>query len=95
MGVIVVGVDGSEASQEALRYALRQAKLEGDRVRAVTAWHVPAVAYGGPGVSPLTDVAPWPWARTEGLVPRVPMFSRLRVEKSRAEVPMAGGGANA
>jgi nucleotide-binding universal stress UspA family protein len=56
MGVIVVGVDGSEASQEALRFALRQAKLEGKRVRAVTAWHVPAVAYGGPGVSPLTDV---------------------------------------
>jgi nucleotide-binding universal stress UspA family protein len=56
MGVIVVGVDGSEASQEALRYALRQAKLEGDLVRAVTAWHVPAVAYGGPGVSPLFDV---------------------------------------
>jgi nucleotide-binding universal stress UspA family protein len=56
MGLIVVGVDGSEASHEALRYALRQAKLEGDRVRAVTAWHVPTVAYGGPGVAPLVDV---------------------------------------
>jgi nucleotide-binding universal stress UspA family protein len=56
MGLIVVGVDGSDASLEALRYALRQAKLQGDRVRAVTAWHVPTIAYGGPGVGPLVDL---------------------------------------
>ena len=51
MSLIVVGVDGSEPSNEALRYALHQATLEGAEIRAVTAWHVPAATYGGPGGS--------------------------------------------
>jgi nucleotide-binding universal stress UspA family protein len=38
---IVVGVDGSDSSQAALRWALRQAKLEGGRVEAVIAWRYP------------------------------------------------------
>ncbi len=42
---IVVGVDGSDSSQAALRWAVRQARLAGGRVEAVTAWHYPA-AYG-------------------------------------------------
>jgi nucleotide-binding universal stress UspA family protein len=42
---IVVGVDGSESAQAALRWALRQAKLDGGRVEAVTVWHYP-VGYG-------------------------------------------------
>ncbi len=42
---IVVGVDGSDSSQAALRWAVRQAKLAGGRVEAVTAWRYPAV-YG-------------------------------------------------
>lgn len=42
---IIVGVDGSDSSQAALRWAVRQAKLAGGRVEAVTAWHYPAV-YG-------------------------------------------------
>lgn len=54
--MIVVGVDGSAASEEALGYAVRQARLEGARIRAVTAWHVPTVAYGGPGVAVLVDL---------------------------------------
>ncbi|MFR9729752.1 universal stress protein [Saccharopolyspora sp. MS10] len=40
--VIVVGVDGSEPSRAALRWALRQARLTGARVRAVAAWEYPA-----------------------------------------------------
>jgi nucleotide-binding universal stress UspA family protein len=39
---IVVGVDGFESSKAALRWAIRQAKLTGAVVEAVTAWHVPA-----------------------------------------------------
>ena len=54
--MIVVGVDGSGPSAEALRYALRLAKLEGSRVRAVTAWHVPAASYGSVGAVPLVDL---------------------------------------
>jgi nucleotide-binding universal stress UspA family protein len=38
---IVVGVDGSAASRAALGWAVRQAKLSGARVEAVTAWEVP------------------------------------------------------
>jgi nucleotide-binding universal stress UspA family protein len=43
---IVVGVDGSPASLDALRWAVGQASLTGAVVEAVTAWQYPA-AYGG------------------------------------------------
>jgi nucleotide-binding universal stress UspA family protein len=39
---IVVGVDGSEPSKAALRWAIHQGKLTGAVVEAVTAWQVPA-----------------------------------------------------
>lgn len=42
---IVVGVDGSEASKDALRWAARQARLTGSELRAVCAWQMPT-AYG-------------------------------------------------
>lgn len=38
---IAVGVDGSPASKVALRWAVRQARLTGARVEAVTAWQFP------------------------------------------------------
>jgi nucleotide-binding universal stress UspA family protein len=40
-GTIVVGVDGSEASKEALRWAAAEARLRGARLRVVHAWTVP------------------------------------------------------
>jgi len=40
-GAVVVGVDGSPASKDALRWALRYARVTGTTVRAVTAWHYP------------------------------------------------------
>jgi nucleotide-binding universal stress UspA family protein len=43
---IVVGVDGSPASLDALRWAVAQAALTGAVVEAVTAWQFPAT-YGG------------------------------------------------
>jgi nucleotide-binding universal stress UspA family protein len=45
---IVVGVDGSRASVQALAWAVRQAKLTGASVEAVTAWHYPVVIGGMP-----------------------------------------------
>jgi nucleotide-binding universal stress UspA family protein len=51
-GTIVVGVDGSEQGDRALDWAIEEAKLRGARLRLVSAWHVPAVAYGGPGFAP-------------------------------------------
>lgn len=44
-GRIVVGVDGSDASKEALRWAAAQARLTGFSVDAVIAWH-PLVVFG-------------------------------------------------
>jgi nucleotide-binding universal stress UspA family protein len=53
METIVVGVDGSPSADEALRFAAREAKLRGARLRLVSVWHIPAVAYGGMGVTML------------------------------------------
>jgi nucleotide-binding universal stress UspA family protein len=50
----VVGVDGSETSIEALRFALDEARLRSARVRAVCAWHVPPAAYGD-GTAPTVE----------------------------------------
>lgn len=47
--MIVVGVDGSETSQEALRLGLEEAGLRGSRVRAVQAWTaVPPMSMSDP-----------------------------------------------
>jgi nucleotide-binding universal stress UspA family protein len=48
---IVVGVDGSDSSKAALRWAIRQAKLTGGCVEAVTAWRYPT----GYGMGPVAD----------------------------------------
>jgi len=45
---IVVGVDGSPTSREALTWSMRQAELTGAAVDAVIAWHNPAVIGGMP-----------------------------------------------
>lgn len=42
---IVAGVDGSEDSKAALRWAVRQAQLTGAEVRAVIAWQVPVTIF--------------------------------------------------
>jgi nucleotide-binding universal stress UspA family protein len=47
-GVVVVGVDGSEASRDALRWAIRYARMTGATVRAITVWHFPASFGWGP-----------------------------------------------
>jgi len=48
MSHIVVGVDGSEGSTPALRFAVEEAALRGDSVRAVCVWQLPVALYGGP-----------------------------------------------
>jgi nucleotide-binding universal stress UspA family protein len=52
VSTIVVGVDGSDSSQAALRFALSEARLRGAGVRAVAVWHLPVAAYGGAFVPP-------------------------------------------
>jgi nucleotide-binding universal stress UspA family protein len=43
MATIVVGVDGSQGANEALRWAMGEARLRRANVRAVHAWTVPLV----------------------------------------------------
>jgi nucleotide-binding universal stress UspA family protein len=55
-GRIVVGVDGSAASTDALVWAARPAGLTGAAVEAVIAWHDPMV-YGGYPIPATVDWA--------------------------------------
>jgi nucleotide-binding universal stress UspA family protein len=43
-GVIVVGLDGTDASVSALRWAIEEASLRGAVVRAINTWSVPVMA---------------------------------------------------
>lgn len=45
-GRILVGVDGSEGSKEALRWAAEQARYTGARLDVVMAWKIPGASYG-------------------------------------------------
>lgn len=54
-GRIVVGVDGSPASAQALRWAVSIARLSGQEVHAVSAWMAPT-AYGW---GPIIDDIDW------------------------------------
>ena len=52
-GLVVVGVDGSEESVAALRWAAYYATAAGATVQALIAWHYPDVAGAAPvGVAP-------------------------------------------
>lgn len=48
---IVVGVDGSDESKEALRWAAEQAGYTGSSLDVVTAWQVP-LGFGWPAILP-------------------------------------------
>jgi nucleotide-binding universal stress UspA family protein len=50
-GRVVVGVDGSGHSKQALRWAAQIAGLRGARIEVVTAWEYPT-SYGWAGVAP-------------------------------------------
>jgi nucleotide-binding universal stress UspA family protein len=55
--LIVVGVDGSACSHDALQFAVKEARLRGGRLHIVTAWSVPVMVYAGgytAGIDPAT-----------------------------------------
>lgn len=58
---IVVGVDGSKGSQEALRWAQREAELHGSRIHAVRAWE----PYAGAWASPLGGFPAAAWSHSD------------------------------
>lgn len=45
--LVVVGVDGSEPSKQALRWARFIARASGAHIQAVAAWYIPPVAVAG------------------------------------------------
>jgi nucleotide-binding universal stress UspA family protein len=55
VGKIVVGIDGSDAAKDALRWALDEARLRSDEVVAVHAWEAPPVM-PEPGPAPGFDL---------------------------------------
>lgn len=50
---IVVGVDGSDSSKDALRWAAKQARLTGAAVHAIATWDFPTGYGWGPYISDL------------------------------------------
>jgi nucleotide-binding universal stress UspA family protein len=76
---IVVGVDGSDASKEALRWAVDEAKLRRATVVAVHAWQVPVppIEVGVPSV---------PTLETVDLLPELERAAHRLVESVVAEV---------
>ena len=54
---IVVGIDGSEAADAALAFALEEAKLRKLPLRIVCAWEIPAIEYAGAAFVPTPDLA--------------------------------------
>ena len=84
-GRIVVGVDGSEGSKQALRWAVRQARFTGATVEAVIAWQYPTFfGWGAPIGSGDADFDKIAEATvntciTEVTGPEVPHWIRTRV----------------
>jgi nucleotide-binding universal stress UspA family protein len=54
---IVVGVDGSEGSVRALKFALDEARLRACDVKAVAVWHIPLSVYEGSWFPATIDTA--------------------------------------
>ncbi len=61
---IVVGVDGSKSSAEALRWAVRQAEFTGSTLRVITAWSFP----NHPTPFGIVPALPLPESILEGVV---------------------------
>jgi nucleotide-binding universal stress UspA family protein len=58
MATIVVGIDGSEGSAAALRWAGAEARLRGAQLEVVSCWDVPPMMYDAPGQVMPIDVNP-------------------------------------
>ena len=88
MTKIVVGVDGSDASKDALRWAVDEARLRGAQVVAVNAWQLPAAA---PDIGPMMATATGPYEFAE-LVPQLEESARLLVEGAVQEIAGSAAG---
>jgi nucleotide-binding universal stress UspA family protein len=80
---IVVGVDGSPASMQALRYAIAEARYRGTSVEIVHGWHVPY--YGD-----FTGVMPYPGEELASAAERIVQDALASVETEAHDVVVTG-----
>lgn len=76
MGTIVVGIDGSAGSQEALRFAAAEARLRKAKLKLVSAWTLTYVA------APIGMMAPI----DDALLPELQDNARAVLDRAAAEV---------
>jgi nucleotide-binding universal stress UspA family protein len=94
-GVIVVGVDSSDGAAQALRFALREAKLRGATLRVVHAWQFGYIGLAGlAGFSPpgaeLDDLVQMAESALDAILQEVaPDTDGVLVERRVVEAPPA------
>ena len=89
MGMVVVGVDGSDASMDALRFAADEARRRGVRLRVVCGWSPPATGKWPGGV--ILDPEPFEPAARETINAMVTAIGS-ELEGIEVEPLVAGGG---
>jgi nucleotide-binding universal stress UspA family protein len=99
-GIIVVGVDGSDRSKDALRWAARQAKLTRATLEAIAVWHHPGasgLAAANPGELGLSKLAEQNLADTvdEVFGADHPAWLRTRVVEGHAAEVLVDASADA
>ena len=77
MAKIIVGIDGSDASKDALRWAVEEARLRGADVVAVHAWQVPP---------PVPSLGPAPGVEVVEMIPQLEEAAKTLVQSVVAEV---------
>ena len=83
MGVVVVGVDGSDRSVPALEWAAGEAAAHGHALRVVTAWSIPVTALspgGLPAPYPIDELESDARAAQDAVIAKATMPAGLDVE---------------
>jgi nucleotide-binding universal stress UspA family protein len=83
MGVVAVGVDGSDRSVPALEWAVKEAAAHGHTLRVVTAWSIPVTALspgGLPAPYPIDELKSDGRAAQEAVIAKVEIPEGLQLE---------------
>lgn len=83
MGVVVVGVDGSDRSVPALEWAAKEAAAHGHTLRVVTAWSIPVTALspgGLPAPYPIDELESDGRAAQDAVIAKADMPADLTIE---------------
>lgn len=77
---VVVGIDGSPGSIEALRFAVEEARIRGTALKVVSAWHIPSGVYESG------------WSATAIDVDEYRKLARAALDETLAEAGLADSG---